>query len=63
MLEHQKIILGNISSIKPLFKKELKKSIGWLRPEEMTELHRWVQCVYGFIRAYPSGYKKGKNRD
>lgn len=47
MLEHQKLILANISSVKPLFKKELKKSIGWLRPEEMTELHRWIMESYG----------------
>ncbi len=42
MLEHQKFILFNLSSLKPLFRKELKKSIGWLSPEEVTELYRWV---------------------
>ena len=46
MLEHQKFILANISSVKPIFKKELKKSIGWLGPEEMTELHQWVMENY-----------------
>jgi hypothetical protein len=46
MLDHQKFILANISSIRPLFAKELKKSISWLRPEEMTELHRWVMENY-----------------
>ena len=46
MLEHQKFLLANISSVKPLFKKELRKSIGWLKPEEMTELHRWVMENY-----------------
>jgi hypothetical protein len=47
MLEHQKFILANISAVKPLFKKELKKSIGWLKPEEMSELHHWVMKNYG----------------
>jgi hypothetical protein len=46
MLDHQKIILSNISSVNHLFKKELKKSVGWLRPEEMTELYRWVMEHY-----------------
>jgi hypothetical protein len=46
MLEHQKFILSNISTIKPLFKKELKKSTVWLKPEEMAELHRWVMENY-----------------
>lgn len=42
MLYHQKFLLASISTVKPLFKKELKKSIAWLPPEEITELHRWV---------------------
>jgi hypothetical protein len=46
MLEHQKFLLANISSVKPLFKKELRKAIYWLKPEEMTELHRWVMENY-----------------
>ncbi|MFW5760001.1 MAG: hypothetical protein ACOCXH_03355 [Cyclobacteriaceae bacterium] len=46
MLEHQKFILANLSQVKPLFKKELIKSIGWLKPEEVMELHRWVMKNY-----------------
>jgi hypothetical protein len=42
MLEHQKFILANISSVKPLFKKELMKSLNWLSTEEVIELHRWL---------------------
>lgn len=46
MLEHQKFILANLSRVKPLFKKELIKSIGWLKPEEVMELHRWLMENY-----------------
>jgi hypothetical protein len=42
MLDHQKSLLSNLSSIRHLFKKELVKSINWLKPEELTELYRWV---------------------
>ncbi len=47
MLEHQKNILANLSSIKPRFKKELKKSIEWLKPNEMSQLQNWVIRHFG----------------
>lgn len=46
MLEHQKIILSNTSHDKMMFKKELYKSIGWLNPDELSELRRWVRRRY-----------------
>lgn len=46
MLEHQKYIIRSISSDKYLFQKELKKSIGWLDPLEMAELHSWIMRNY-----------------
>jgi hypothetical protein len=42
MLQHQKFLLFNLSPLKPLFRKELKKSLGWLSPEEVSELYHWV---------------------
>lgn len=39
MLEHQKLVLTKITSVKYLFKKEIIKSAGWLKPGEMIELY------------------------
>lgn len=43
MLEHQKIILGKISYDKELFRKELVKSLKWLKSYEIYRLHLWLK--------------------
>ena len=47
MLELQKLVLLQVSEDKSLFKKELKKSFGWLGSSEIFQLHRWVKENYG----------------
>ncbi len=42
MLEHQKIVLKNVSTDKELFRKELLKSLKWLSPVEIALLSEWV---------------------
>ncbi|MCG8700681.1 MAG: hypothetical protein MI922_21695 [Bacteroidales bacterium] len=43
MLEHQKIVLQNVSYNKSLFKKELCKSIAWLNSAELDQFRLWVR--------------------
>lgn len=43
MLEHQKVVLRNVSYNKELFRKELKKSIVWLKSHEVYKLYAWVK--------------------
>ncbi len=47
MLEHQKLVIDNVSGNKYLFRKELIKSLKWLKPEEINELQSWVITKYG----------------
>lgn len=42
MLEHQIIVLENVSHSKELFKKELLKSLNWLEEEEILQLKEWL---------------------
>jgi len=49
MLEHQKLVLRNVSHDKELFRKELKKSIVWLKSYEVYKLYAWVKENYGRI--------------
>jgi len=46
MLEHQKTVLAGVSNNKQLFKKELKKSLGWLNNSELTVFIKWVNENY-----------------
>lgn len=46
MLEHQKIVIDNVSTDRYLFRKELIKSMKWLSPEEIIELKYWVKKKY-----------------
>lgn len=46
MLEHQKLILKRTSDNKELFRKELMKSIKWLKSYEVYKLHSWVKNNY-----------------
>ncbi len=43
MLDHQKIVLEAVSNNSVLFKKELKKSMEWLKREERSLLIKWVK--------------------
>jgi len=50
MLKYTKTILSKVSFDKELFKKELKKSIHWLKKEEVIALQTW--CAINFGAAY-----------
>ncbi len=47
MMEHQKLILMNVTSNAELFGKELKKSVEWLSPDDVRKLYLWVENLYG----------------
>ena len=46
ILELQQLALTNLSEDKNLFKKELVKSIRWLRSYEIYQLHKWLKENY-----------------
>jgi hypothetical protein len=50
MLKYTKTILSKVSFDKDLFKKELKKSVKFLKKEEIIALQAW--CVINFGAAY-----------
>lgn len=47
MLEYSKTILQKVSFSPVLFRKELKKSIKWLKGEEVTALRIWCLVTFG----------------
>lgn len=47
MLEYCKIILSKMTFSQTLFRKEYKKSIGWLPEPEVKLLNEWVRTNYG----------------
>jgi hypothetical protein len=47
MLEFCKVILEKVSFDSTLFEKELRKSFGYLMPEESEELLHWVGTNFG----------------
>ena len=49
MLEYTKLILRKVSFSKELFGKELKKSIKWLKKEEIIVLQSWCIITFGDI--------------
>lgn len=49
MLELSKTILSKISFDKMLFKKELKKSLKWIKPNEKLILKVWVLAQFGHM--------------
>ncbi len=51
MIKYAKAILPQISSWKPLFRKELIKCIQWTEPEEWFELRTW--CYDNFYELHP----------
>lgn len=51
MIEYAKTILPLVSFSKSLFRKELLKCIGWMKPAEMDEFRQW--CNRMFYKQYP----------
>ena len=51
MLEHQKLLLDQLSYDKELFRKEIVKSFKWLKSYEIIRLHRWLNERYGTTHA------------
>lgn len=47
MLRYTEIILQKVSFNKELFRKELEKSIKWLKKEEVVLLKAWVIVNFG----------------
>lgn len=47
MLEHQKILLEQLSYDKGLFRKEIIKSFKWLKSYEIVQLYSWLKEQYG----------------
>ena len=47
MLEHQKVIIEQVSHDKELFRKEVMKSFRWLKSYEIIQLHFWLKKEYG----------------
>jgi hypothetical protein len=43
MLEHQKMIIKNVSQCSDLFKKEILKSVKWLKVSELILLFEWLK--------------------
>ncbi len=51
MIEYAKVILPKVSFSKDLFRKELLKCIGWMKPTERVELEQW--CLSHFKNDFP----------
>ena len=47
MLEYTKLILRKVSFSRELFGKELKKSIKWLKKEEILAVRKFGKYSYG----------------
>jgi len=46
MIAHQKHVIQKVSENKELFKKELYKSLAWLKEEDLDELVTWLKENY-----------------
>jgi hypothetical protein len=51
MLDHQKIILEQLSHDKEMFRKEIIKSFKWLRSYEIIMLRKWLKENYSDTHA------------
>lgn len=51
MLELSKKILAKVSFDKKLFRKELKKAVQWVRPDELIVLRAWCLVQFGHLYA------------
>lgn len=47
MLELSKLVLQKVSFDRNLFKKELGKSLKWIKKDERNQLKNWVMSKYG----------------
>jgi hypothetical protein len=47
MLELSKQILEKVSFDRKLFKKELRKSLKWIQPQERLHLKTWCLATFG----------------
>lgn len=46
MLRFSKSVLQKVSFDKTLFRKELKKSISWLKPQDLLQLKIWCLATF-----------------
>lgn len=51
MLEHQKLILAEVSNDRATFRKEIIKSFKWLKSYEIIHLRKWLNENYGKLYA------------
>jgi hypothetical protein len=51
MLEYTKTILQKVSFSPSLFAKELKKSLKWLKGDEISALKLWCMLTFGDLYA------------
>ncbi len=51
MLDHQKIILEQLSHDKEMFRKEIIKSFKWLKSYEIIMLRKWLKENYSDTHA------------
>lgn len=49
MLEMSKKILQKVSFDRKLFKKELKKSLKWINPQEHVQFKAWCLATFGAV--------------
>lgn len=49
MFEMSKEILQKVSFDRTLFKKELMKSISWIKKDELTALKIWCLATFGHV--------------
>jgi hypothetical protein len=49
MLELSKQILQKVSFDRKLFKKELRKSLRWIQPQERVQLKAWCLATFGAV--------------
>ena len=56
MLEYTKTILHKVSFSPSLFGKELRKSLQWLKKEEILALQTW--CIITFGDLYPEAIRE-----
>lgn len=49
MLELSKQILEKVSFDRKLFKKELRKSLQWIKPQERLHLKTWCMATFGMM--------------
>jgi hypothetical protein len=51
MLEHQKMVLSGVADHEQLFRKELLKSLNWLKTPQRGALKKWVREHYYHLHA------------